>query len=123
MFPTLITAIVIIGGIVLWVISTQRRLVVFEENTTNAMSQIGVQLSSRFDALIAILDITKNYAKYESEIMIETIKTRRSVITAKSKPDDVLHQEKIIKEALEKIAIISDEHSELKTNKNYVKNN
>lgn len=121
MFPTLITAIVIIGGIVLWVISTQRRLVVFEENTTNAMSQIGVQLSSRFDALMAVLDISKNYAKHESEIIIETLKTRRSVITAKSKPDDVLAQEKIIKEALEKIAIISDEHPELKTNKAYLK--
>lgn len=48
------TIIVIVLVLVLlagWIISTQRRLVVMDENVNNAMSQIGVQLSSRFDAL------------------------------------------------------------------------
>ena len=84
MLPTFITIAVIIAVIVLWIISTQRRLVVLDENISNAMSQIGVQLSSRFDALTALLDLTKGYAKHESETLIETIKSRRSVITAKS---------------------------------------
>lgn len=39
--------------LVLWAISTQRRLTVMDENINNAMAQIGVQLSSRFDALTA----------------------------------------------------------------------
>ena len=89
MLPTFITIIVIAAVIILWAISTQRRLVVLDENISNAMSQIGVQLSSRFDALTALLDLTKGYAKHESETLIETIKSRRSAITAKSTPDDV----------------------------------
>ena len=96
MLPTFITIIVIAAVIVLWLISTQRRLVVLDENISYAMSQIGVQLSSRFDALTALLDLTKGYAKHESETLIETIKSRRSVITAKSTPDDVLRQEGVI---------------------------
>lgn len=121
MLPTLIVIGIIVVVIFLWFTSTQRRLVVLDENTNNAMSQIGVQLSSRFDALTALLDLTKGYAKHESETLIETIKSRRSVITAKSTPDDVLRQEGIISEALGRIAMVSEQYPELKANENYIK--
>ncbi len=121
MIPTIIAIIAIVVFIVLWVISTQRKLVVIDENISNAMSQIGVQLSSRFDALTALLDLTKGYAKHESETLIETIKSRRSVITAKSTPDDVLCQEGIISEALGRIAMVTEQYPELKANQTYTK--
>lgn len=121
MLPTFIAIIAIIAVIVLWAISTQRRLVVLDENISNAMSQIGVQLSSRFDALTALLDLTKGYAKHESETLIKTIKSRRSVITAKSTPDDVLRQEGVISEALGRIAMVTEQYPELKANQTYIK--
>ena len=108
MLPAFITIVVIIAVIVLWIISTQRKLVVLDENISNAMSQIGVQLSSRFDALTALLDITKGYARHESETLIETIKSRRSIIAAKSTPDDVMRQEGIISEALDRITMVTE---------------
>jgi len=121
MLPTFITIIVIAAVIVLWIISTQRRLVVLDENISNAMSQIGVQLSSRFDALTALLDLTKGYARHESETLIETIKSRRSVITAKSTADDVMRQEGVISEALGRIAMVTEQYPDLKANQNYIK--
>ena len=121
MLPTIITIITVAAVIALWVISTQRRLVVLDENISNAMSQIGVQLSCRFDALTALLDLAKGYAKHESETLIETVKSRRSVITAKSTPDDVLRQEGVISEALGRIAMVSEQYPELKADKNYIK--
>ncbi len=121
MVPTIIIILAIVVVIVLWVISTQRRLVVLDENISNAMSQIGVQMSSRFDALTALLDLTKGYAKHESETLIETIKSRRSVITATSTPDNVLKQEGVISEALGRIAMVTEQYPELKANQNYIK--
>lgn len=121
MIPTLILIIAIVVIIAIWVISTQRKLVVLDENTSNAMNQIGVQLSSRFDALTALLDLTKGYSKHESETLIETIKSRRSVITAKSTPNDVLRQEGIISEALGRIAMVTEQYPELKANQTYIK--
>jgi len=121
MLSTFITIIVIVSVIVLWIISTQRKIVMLDENTSNAMSQIGVQLSSRFDAMTALLDLTKGYAKHESETLIKTIKSRRSVITAKSTPDDVLRQEGIISEALGRIAMVTEQYPELKINHTYIK--
>ena len=56
-------ALIIVGVvlviIILWFISAQRKLVAMDENINNAMGQIGVQLSSRWDALTALLDLTK----------------------------------------------------------------
>ncbi|MGI6778799.1 MAG: LemA family protein [Acetivibrionales bacterium] len=121
MLPTFIAIIAIAVAIVLWTISMQRKLVVLDENISNAMSQIGVQLSSRFDALTALLDLIKGYARHESERLIETIKSRRSVITAKSTPDDVLHQEGVISEALGRIAMVTEQYPELKVNQNFIK--
>lgn len=121
MVQTFIAILAIAVVIVLWVISTQRKLVVLDENVSNAMSQIGVQLSSRFDALSALLDLTKGYAKHESETLIETIKSRRSVITAKSTPEDVLRQEGVISEALGRIAMVIEQYPELKANQSYIK--
>ena len=120
MMPIFLASIAIIVLIALWAISTQRKLVVLDENISNAMSQIGVQLSSRFDALTALLDLTKSYAKHESETLIKTIKSRRIVITAKSTPEDVLRQEGIISEALCRIAMVSEHYPELKANETYI---
>ena len=111
----------IIAGLAIWAVLAQRRLVAMDENINNAMSQIGVQMSSRFDVLIALLDIAKGYAAEEAQILIDTIKPHRSVITAKSTPDDVRKQESVISEVLDRIAVIVEQYPELKTNKNYVK--
>ena len=110
--------VVLLAG---WVMSTQRRLVVMDENINNAMSQIGVQLSSRFDALTALLNLAKGYAAHESQTLIETIKSRRSVITAKSTPQDVLQQEGVISEALGRISMVAERYPELKADKGYAK--
>ena len=95
MMPTLIVIFVIIIIVALWAISAQRRLVSMDENVNNALIQIGVQLSNRFDALTALLNLTQEYARHECEVLIDTIHSKRSVITAKSTSDDILGQEEI----------------------------
>ena len=117
----IIIALLVVILLAIWVMSTQRKLVVMDENVNNAMSQIGVQLSSRFDALTALLDLTKGYAAHESQTLIETIKSRRSVITAKSTPNEVLKQEGVISEALGRISMVAEQYPELKADKNYAK--
>ena len=115
----IIVVVILIVVIVLWVMSTQRKLVVMDENINNAMSQIGVQLSSRFDALTALLDLTKGYAKHESETLIETIKSRRSVITAKSTQDEVLNQAGSLLHYLGRITSVSEPYHDLKATENF----
>jgi LemA protein len=121
MLPTCIAIITIVATIVLWVISIQRKLVVLDENINNAMSQIGMQLSCRYDALIALIESAKGYSTHESETLLESIKSKRFVITAKSSPEEVLRQEGVISEALSKIAKLVEQFPELKKNQYYIK--
>lgn len=117
----IIIAVIVIAFLTLWAISCQRRLAAMDENINNAMVQIGVQLSSRFDALTALLDFTKGYAARESQSLIETIKSCQSVITAASTPDDVRKQEGVISEALGRISMVVERYPELKASENYIK--
>lgn len=121
MLQTVIAILAVVAVIVLWVISVQRRLVVLDENIGSAMSQIGVQLSSRFDAVTSLLELTKGYAKQESETLLDTMKSGRSVIMAKSTPDDVLRQEDIISTVLGRIDTVAEQYPELKADWNYSK--
>lgn len=117
---TVIILIVILVLLILWVISSQRKLVVLDENVNNAMSQIGVQLSSRWDALTALSDLTKAYAQHEYQTISDTIKMR-SAITQKSSAADVNQQENVFTEAMGKIMAVAESYPELKANETYLK--
>ncbi len=116
-FFAIVIALIVI--IVLWVISVQRSLVNYDENVNNAMSQIGVQLSTRWDALTALLDLTKGYAEYEYKAITDTIKLRRT-ITRDSSPQEVVEQETIITDALSRIMAIAESYPELKADQTYI---
>ena len=115
----LILAVVVVL-LIMWFIFVQRKLVVMDENINNSMSQIGVQLSSRWDALTALLDLTKGYAEHEYKTISDTIKMRTS-INAKSTAADVNAQENILTDAVGKIMALAEGYPELKANENYIK--
>ena len=115
----LILAVVVVL-LIMWFISVQRKLVVMDENINNSMSQIGVQLSSRWDALTALLDLTKGYAEHEYKTISDTIKMRTS-INSNSSAKDVNAQENAITEAMGKIMAVAESYPELKANENYIK--
>ena len=57
-----ILALILIVG--LYIYSTQRGLVDLDEKANNAISQIAVQLNSRWDAVTALVKLTEQYAKH-----------------------------------------------------------
>ena len=59
----IIVLVVLVGG---YFVSTQRELVNLDEMCKNALSQIEVQLNSRFDAVVALAKTAAQYAKHES---------------------------------------------------------
>lgn len=117
--------LVIIGLIllllVLWIISVQRKFAVMDGNIQNAMNQIGVQISSRFDALFAVLDLMKGYAADDIQPLMERAAARRSVITARSAPEEVSEQEQVIEETVKSIRLAEERNPLLCADKNYTK--
>lgn len=121
MLPAAIALAAAVTALVCWGVFAQRRLVALDENANNAMSQLGVLLSGRFDALLALLDLIKPYEEGESAALAETVKARRRVITARSSPKDVLAQEKVLSEALSQAAAAAARHPGLKESGAYRK--
>ena len=112
---------VVLVLLIVWAVHTQRKLAVMDENINSAMGQIGVQLSSRFDALTALLELAAACDTGETQPLADTVKARRAVISACSAPDDVLRQEELIDRAMDDIAALADRHPELQTNENFIK--
>ena len=76
----IIIIIVLVVIVIGYFISTQRSLVSLDEMCNNALSQIEVQLNSRWDALLGLAQVASRYAKHESETLINVIKQRRGAV-------------------------------------------
>lgn len=120
LIAVLIVLAVIVAIIIIYLISTQRKLVSLDENINNAMSQIGVQLNSRWDALTALSDMTKQFAGHETDVFMEAIKLRRQ-LSPSSTAADIQAQENALKNAATSINAVAEAYPELKSNEIYLK--
>ena len=108
-----VLAVMVIG----YIITTQRELVHLDELCKNATSQISVQLTSRWDAITALAKTAAQYAKHESETLINTIRERRqgNVTTA----EQINEQQGAISQVLGRLIAIGEAYPELKANTLY----
>lgn len=114
----IIAAIVLL--VILWIVGVQRKLVNQDEMCKNSMSQIGVQQSSRWDALTALAELTKSYNEHEYNTLRSVIAQRTS-IGSTSKASDADAQEDILTSALGRIIAVAEQYPDLKANENYSK--
>ena len=113
----LIIIVVLAVMVVGYIITTQRELVHLDELCKNATSQISVQLISRWDAITALAKTAAQYAKHESETLINTIRERRqgNVTTA----EQINEQQGAISQVLGRLIAIGEAYPELKANTLY----
>ena len=100
-----------------YIISTQREFVHLDELCKNAMSQIAVQLNSRWDAITALAKTAAQYAGHESETLINTIRERRqgNITTA----EQVNEQQGAISQVLGRLIAIGEAYPDLKADALY----
>ena len=123
----MVTVLVLILGLILFLViavllyifKTQRVLVNLDELCKNAMSQIAVQLNSRWDALLALAKMAAQYSKYESETLINVINARRqsTVTTA----EEAKQQQGELSQVLGRLIAIGEAYPDLKANDIYAK--
>lgn len=111
---------VILVALISWIISVQRSLVGMTGNINNAMSQIGLQMSSQCELLTSLLDLTNWYDAEACRTIIKTMEAGR-LITKDSLPEDAKKQEKIIAKTKAKIIEAADGCPDLKADTNYIK--
>ena len=116
----LLFVIVLVALVVLWVISVQRKLVEKDELCKNALSQIGVQQASRWDALTALVELVKSYNEHEYNTLRDVIAQRKN-ITGESTVAEAQAQEQVLTGLVRNINLVAEQYPELKANENYAK--
>lgn len=109
-----------IALLVLWFIKVQRDLVSKDELCKNALSQIGVQQNSRWDALTALVELVKSYNEHEYNTLRDVIAMRRQ-LGPDSTVKDVQDADNAISGALRQINVVAERYPDLKANENYAK--
>ena len=117
---TLLIILAIVALLVLWVIGVQRKLVEKDELCKNALSQIGVQQASRWDALTALVELVKSYNEHEYNTLRDVIAQRKN-ITGESTVAEAQAQEQVLTGLVRNINLVAEQYPELKANENYAK--
>ena len=114
---TLIIVIVVIALLAAWVISVQNSLVKSDELCNNALKQIAVQQTSRFDALTALIKLTREYSAYEADTLQKIVDARK--MSTNPTVSDIAANEDLLKQIGTKLIAVAEAYPDLKASANY----
>jgi len=115
-----IVIVVLVVILILWVISVQNKLVKADEISKNALKQINVQQISRFDALKALVKLTREYAQYEGETLTKVIAERNISRGANPTVADINKNESLLTGLASKIMAVAEQYPQLKASETYM---
>lgn len=108
--------LIIILIIVMWVISKINSMVFLNKKCQQAISNIDVFLTRRYNIITNMQEVVKGYAKHEKDVLI-TITKLRSDMTLEEK--NKVNEE--ISKSIDKINVVAEKYPDLKANENYLK--
>lgn len=118
---TTIIIVVVLVLLALWVIKTQNLLVRLDELCKNALKQINVQQVSRYDAISALVKLTREYASYEGDALEKIVKSRRITASAAPTVDEINQNEAALSAVSAKLIAVAEQYPDLKANQQYSK--
>lgn len=116
---TTIIIIAVVAVLVLWVISVQNKLVKKDELCKNALKQINVQQVTRYDALKALVKLTREYSSYEADTLQKVIEARKITSSAAPTVEEIAANEKVLNSALSRLIAVAEQYPDLKASANY----
>ena len=115
----IIAIIAVVALLVIWVIGVQNKLVKSDEICNNALKQINVQQISRYDALQALVKLTREYASYEADTLDKIVKERKIVSSPNPSPADINANEEALQAISAKLIAVAEAYPDLKASANY----
>ena len=126
------TAVIIIGGIILLAIisvaAIYNSLVTLRNRYKNSFSQIDVQLKRRYDLIPNLVETAKGYMKHERETLEAVINARNSALSASQKASgnpgdptamkDLASAETLLTGTLGRLFALAESYPDLKANEN-----
>ncbi|MDY7576441.1 LemA family protein [Actimicrobium sp. CCI2.3] len=126
------TAFLVLSGVMLlvlfWAVGAYNRLVSLRNQSSNAFSQIDVQLKRRYDLIPNLVETTKAYMKHESQTLEAVILARNQAVAANAQAvadpasaiamQQMASAEGALGTSLGKLFALSEAYPDLKANEN-----
>jgi len=119
MSTTLIIILAVVALIILWAIPVQNSLVKADELCKNALRQINVQQVSRYDAIKALVKLTREYAQYEGETLQKVVEARKITASANPTVQEIQANETALNSALSRLIAVAEQYPDLKASTTY----
>ena len=119
MSTTLIIILAVVALIILWAIPVQNSLVKADELCKNALRQINVQQVSRYDAIKALVKLTREYAQYEGETLQKVVEARKITASANPTVQEIQANEAALNSALSHLIAVAEQYPDLKASTTY----
>jgi LemA protein len=128
----LIGVFVVLGLFVLIIfltsIRTYNNMVQYDENVTNAWSQVENQYQRRADLIPNLVNTVKGYAEFEQETLTQVIEARAKAtsmnITAENLNEQTMTQfeqaQEGLRSALARLMVVVEKYPDLKANQNFL---
>jgi len=108
--------LIILAVLIIWVIAAYNKLINLKRNTEQSKSGIDVYLQQRFDLIPNLVEVTKGYMNYESDIFEKITKLRTAY---KENKDDTARDE--LNKQYNSIMAIVENYPELKASEQFLK--
>ncbi len=118
MSTTVLVIIFLLAVIFIYIFFTQRTFVSLEEKMKNAFNQINVQMKSRWDAVTNLVQMTKRYAKYEHDTLLDVISKRNPYVTD---PKGLTESEASFRSVLNHLNVVAEQYPQLAANAVFIK--
>ena len=119
MSTTLIIILAVVALIILWAIPVQNSLVKADELCKNALRQINIQQVSRYDAIKALVKLTREYAQYEGETLQKVVEARKITASANPTVQEIQANEAALNSALSRLIAVAEQYPDLKASTTY----
>ena len=102
--------------IIMYIVSKKNNMVKLSKKCEQAISNIDIFLTKRYDTLTKLSKVVKGYTKYEKDTLIEISKTRANMTI-----NEIKKYNSKLNDEYNKINIIVEKYPELKADKQYLK--
>ncbi len=118
MSTSALVIIAVLAVMFLYIFFTQRSFVSLEEKMKNAFNQINVQMKSRWDAVTNLVQMTKQYTKYEHDTLLDVISKRSPNV---SDPKGLAESEASFRSVLGRLNVVAEQYPQLAANTVFLK--
>ncbi len=113
-------ALALLVLVVLWLIAAYNGLITLKNRTTEAWSDIDVQLKRRHDLIPNLIETVRGYAKHEKDVFTDVTKARTEAMKVSGDPAKLAAAENVLTSALKSVFAVAESYPELKASANFL---